>query len=115
MFGTECEGVSSFDRIRHRDHDDCVFLYAFDLIELDGDDLRRDPLVVRKATLTSVLAKGAPGIRFNEHMAFDDGETVFRHACRPVLKVSCRSGRTRPIVRVDRQTGSSSRTPVHRR
>jgi ATP-dependent DNA ligase len=34
-----------------------VFLYAFDLIELNGDDLRREPLAVRKATLTSVLAK----------------------------------------------------------
>jgi hypothetical protein len=28
--------------------DTTVFLYAFDLIELDGDDLRRDPLAVRK-------------------------------------------------------------------
>ena len=26
--------------------------------ELNGDDLRRDPLEIRKATLTSVLAKG---------------------------------------------------------
>ena len=26
-----------------------MFLYAFDLIELNGDDLRRDPLEVRKA------------------------------------------------------------------
>ena len=34
-----------------------VFLYAFDLIELNGDDLRRDPLEVRKATLASVLAR----------------------------------------------------------
>jgi ATP-dependent DNA ligase len=33
-----------------------VFLYAFDLLELNGDDLRRDPLQVRKATLTSVVA-----------------------------------------------------------
>ena len=30
---------------------------GFDLIELNGDDLRRDPLVVRKAKLTPVLAK----------------------------------------------------------
>jgi bifunctional non-homologous end joining protein LigD len=59
-----------------------VFLYAFDLIELNGDDLRRDPLQVRKATLTSVLAKAAPGIRFNEHLECDDGEIVFRHACK---------------------------------
>jgi bifunctional non-homologous end joining protein LigD len=30
-----------------------VFLYAFDLIELNGEDLRRDPLEVRKTTLVS--------------------------------------------------------------
>ena len=52
-------------------------MYAFDLIELNGHDLRRDPLVVHKATLTSVLAKVAAGIRFNEHLEFDDGEAVF--------------------------------------
>ena len=34
-----------------------AFLYAFDLIELNGDDLRRDLLEVRKATSESVLAK----------------------------------------------------------
>jgi bifunctional non-homologous end joining protein LigD len=39
-----CNGITSFDRIRYRRHDGDVFLYAFDLIELNGDDLRRDPL-----------------------------------------------------------------------
>jgi ATP-dependent DNA ligase len=67
-------GVASFDRIRYRRNDDDVFLYAFDLIELNGDDLRRDPLEVRKATLAS-------GIRFNEHIE-GDGPTVFAHACK---------------------------------
>jgi bifunctional non-homologous end joining protein LigD len=47
------DGVPSFDRIRYRRHDASVFLYAFDLIELDGEDLRRDPLAVRKVTLAS--------------------------------------------------------------
>jgi bifunctional non-homologous end joining protein LigD len=56
-------------------------LYAFDLIELNGDDLRPDPLAGRKATLEMMLAKAGPGIRFNEHME-GDGETVFRHACK---------------------------------
>jgi ATP-dependent DNA ligase len=31
-------------------------LYAFDLIELDGNDLRRDPLAVRKATRSAVTS-----------------------------------------------------------
>src|SRR5258707_7764813 len=36
------DGVPSFARIRYRRHDAGVFLYAFDLIELNGDDLRRE-------------------------------------------------------------------------
>jgi bifunctional non-homologous end joining protein LigD len=58
-----------------------VFLYAFDLIELNGDDLRREPLEVRKATLASVVAKAAPGVRLNEHIEVD-GPTVFVHVCK---------------------------------
>jgi ATP-dependent DNA ligase len=58
------------------------FLYAFDLIELDGADLRRDPLAVRKATLASLLARAAPGLRFNEHLDEADGPLVFAHALR---------------------------------
>jgi bifunctional non-homologous end joining protein LigD len=71
------DGISSFDRIRYRRHDASVFLYAFDLIELDGDDLRREPLAVRKATLASLLARVAPGLRFNEHINEKDGPLVF--------------------------------------
>jgi ATP-dependent DNA ligase len=53
-------GVASFDLVRHHRANDSVFLYAFDLIELNGDDLRRDPLEVRKATLVSIVAKASP-------------------------------------------------------
>jgi ATP-dependent DNA ligase len=45
--------------LRHNDAD--VFLYAFDLIELNGEDLRRNPLDVRKATLASLLARTSLG------------------------------------------------------
>jgi bifunctional non-homologous end joining protein LigD len=78
-------GVASFDLIRHHRANDSVFLYAFDLIELNGDDLRRDPLQVRKATLASIVAKASPGIRFNEHIE-GDGPTVFVHACKMGLE-----------------------------
>jgi hypothetical protein len=90
-----------------------VFLYAFDLIELNGDDLRRDPLEVRKATLASILAKARPGIRLNEHIE-GDGSTVFAHACKLGSKVSCRSGKTRPTVRGAPATGSKRRTQMCR-
>jgi len=52
---------------------------------LNGDDLRRDPLEVRKATLASIVAKASPGIRFNEHIE-GDGPTVFAHACKMGLE-----------------------------
>jgi bifunctional non-homologous end joining protein LigD len=78
-------GVASFNLVRYRRHDESVFLYAFDVIELNGDDLRRDPLQVRKATLASILAKARPGIRFNEHIE-GDGPTVFAHACKMGLE-----------------------------
>ena len=37
-------GVPVFNRLRYRRDDGRVFLYAFDLIELDDDDLRREPI-----------------------------------------------------------------------
>jgi bifunctional non-homologous end joining protein LigD len=74
-------GLAVFDRIRYRRHDGKVFLYAFDLIELGGDDLRREPLDVRKVTLRSLLVKVGPGLRWNEHIE-GDGEAIFRHACK---------------------------------
>jgi bifunctional non-homologous end joining protein LigD len=76
------DGLPSFDRLRYRRGDGTVFLFAFDLLELNGDDLRREPLEVRKATLASVLAKAGSGLRLNEHLEHGDGELVFRHACR---------------------------------
>ena len=68
------DGMPSFDRIRYRD-----------LVELSGDDLRREPFEVRKATLKSVLAKADPGLRLNEHIEAD-GPTVFAHACKMGLE-----------------------------
>ena len=36
-------GVADFERLHSREHDRRVFLYAFDLLELDGVDLRPLP------------------------------------------------------------------------
>src|SRR5262249_45552383 len=84
-------GIASFDLTRHHRHNGRAFLYAFDLLELNGDDLRRDPLEVRKATLRSMLAKVGLGLRFNEHME-GDGPTVFAHACARSNLVGCSTG-----------------------
>jgi bifunctional non-homologous end joining protein LigD len=78
-------GVASFDLVRHHRANDSVFLYAFDLIELNGDDIRRDPLELRKPTLASIMAKSRPGIRFQRAYR-GDGPTVFAHACKLSLE-----------------------------
>ena len=49
--------------------------------ELNGADLRREPIEVRKATLASVLRPRRPGLRLNEHLTHPEGDVVFRHAC----------------------------------
>ena len=64
----DLKDIASFDLVRHHRANERIFLYAFDLIELIGDDLRRDPLEGRKATMEMVRAKAGPGIQFNEHM-----------------------------------------------
>jgi len=60
-----------------------LVLYAFDLLHLDGFDLREAPLKERKAALAKlVAANGSDGrVRFSDHLS-GDGDTVFRHASR---------------------------------
>jgi bifunctional non-homologous end joining protein LigD len=73
-------GLSRFDVLRRRRNEATAFLFAFDLLELDGTDLRREPIETRKATLASVLRKSRPGVRLTEHLEHC-GLTVFQRAC----------------------------------
>jgi bifunctional non-homologous end joining protein LigD len=76
-------GVPSFDLLGRRQRDDRAFLYAFDLIELAGDDRRRDPLEQRKTDLSQLLADASPGLVLNKWIDGNkfDGTTVFEHVC----------------------------------
>jgi bifunctional non-homologous end joining protein LigD len=69
------DGIACFELIRRWDSDRSVFMWH--LIELDGADMRRDPLAQR-----NVLGRGAPGLRFNGHPDEEDGPLVFHHACK---------------------------------
>ena len=79
-------GVAVFHVLRHRRNEQKAFLYAFDLLELDGADMRREPIEVRKATLASILRKSRDGVRLNEHLEHPEGDVVFRHACKMGLE-----------------------------
>jgi bifunctional non-homologous end joining protein LigD len=92
-------GIADFDRLRaavgrmgSRD----AFLYAFDLLEINGDDLRAYEWQVRRATLASLLRKAGQGIRLSDHLDGGDGEAVFRHACAMGLEGIVAKRRHRP-------------------
>ena len=74
------DGLSVFDLIRYRQHDQAAVLCAFDLTELDGKDLRWQPVEHRKAVLADLLRDTRDGIAFNQHYE-GDGATIFEHAC----------------------------------
>jgi ATP-dependent DNA ligase len=74
-------GLSIFGDLLSRQHDERVILYAFDLLELDGEDFRPQQLLARKARLQKLLAKAPAGIQYNEHVE-GDGQIVFEHACK---------------------------------
>jgi bifunctional non-homologous end joining protein LigD len=55
-------------------------LYAFDVLELEGEDCRTVRLDQRKARLCKLLRKRSDAILYNDHME-RDGQLVFEHAC----------------------------------
>jgi bifunctional non-homologous end joining protein LigD len=74
------DGLSVFDLLRYRQHDGAAVLCAFDLIELDGKDLRNAPIEQRKGLLGNLVRVIHYGITLNEHYE-GDGATIYRHAC----------------------------------
>ena len=78
---SDASGLAVFNLIRSYRNGPRATLCAFDLIEIDGEDLRWKPVEDRKATLKSLLSRSHPGIAFNKH--FDvEGAVVFHHACK---------------------------------
>jgi bifunctional non-homologous end joining protein LigD len=93
-------GLPVFDLLRSgpRSKTD-VALFVFDLLELNGEDLRREPIEARKARLTKLLRHSDPNVRHPGRAASKsgperiqsalhlvdhidkDGSIVFGHAC----------------------------------
>jgi bifunctional non-homologous end joining protein LigD len=99
--GVVCDpdGVTDFDLLRAalgRQGSRRAFLYAFDLLELDGRDLRSRRWDERRKALTKLLRKAGDGIRLSEHLAITDGNTIFQHACAMGLEGIVSKRRDRP-------------------
>jgi bifunctional non-homologous end joining protein LigD len=79
------DGVAVFDALHRHGTVSEAMMYAFDLLELDGDDLRALPLSGRKKRLARLLGRRRLGIVFSEHTD-EDGALLFIHACRMGLE-----------------------------
>jgi ATP-dependent DNA ligase len=79
------KGVAAFQLLRHRWNEPEAFLYAFDLLELNGTDLRREPLGAQgdASEPAQGQARRTPERAPVEH---DCGVTVFQHACKMGLE-----------------------------
>jgi bifunctional non-homologous end joining protein LigD len=76
------DGIPVFDRVRYGRQPQCeAVLFAFDLLELGGKDLRRTQLEKRKGVLAKLVRKPSWAVQLNEHIA-ERGDIVFRHACK---------------------------------
>jgi len=75
------KGLSVFELIRGYGSKASAVLCAFDLLEFNGKDLRRQPLESRKSVLIKLLGSAPSGLVFNHHYQ-TDGERVFRAACK---------------------------------
>jgi bifunctional non-homologous end joining protein LigD len=74
------DGVAVFDALHRRGTVREARLYAFDLLELDGEDLRGMPLGNRKKRLARLVGRRTLGIVLSTHTT-DDGATIYRQAC----------------------------------
>jgi bifunctional non-homologous end joining protein LigD len=74
------DGLAVFDLLREYRHDSAAVLCAFDLLEVDGEDLRRIPIEQRKSLLAKLLSYPHAGIAFNQHYEAD-GPLIYKHAC----------------------------------
>jgi ATP-dependent DNA ligase len=112
------DGISDFNALHSGKHGEEVQLCAFDVLAMDGDDLRRLPLSMRKANLARLLRGRPEGIFINPFERGEIGPDLFAAACRMGLEglVSkprdrrYQAGRSRHWVKVkNRQHAAMSR------
>jgi bifunctional non-homologous end joining protein LigD len=106
------DGTPDFRALRSRCRGHEAVLFAFDLLEHDGDDLRDLPLIERKRRLAKLLGRAKRrAIRFNEHV-IGDAPTVFAHVCRTGLEGIVSKRTDAPYRRGRSRTRLKSKNPA---
>jgi bifunctional non-homologous end joining protein LigD len=82
LIACDANGLADFQLLRWRKRDDPAILCAFDLLQLDGRDLRHEPIEDRKAELARLLAGCQPLALVLNRVFEEAGPVVFEHACK---------------------------------
>jgi ATP-dependent DNA ligase len=90
------DGVPDFNALHSRRQDEEVQLYAFDILALNGEDLRALPLSLRKTNLAQLLARRPDGIFVAPFEQGEIGPDLFRAACNMGLEGLVSKRRDRP-------------------
>jgi len=96
------DGISDFNALHFGKQNDEVQLYAFDILALDGDDLRRLPLSLRKNNLARLLARTSSSRRSSRARS---GLTCFAPPATWAWRDWCRSAATGHIRAAGRSIG----------
>lgn len=84
----DADGRTSFQALQNAlssDHSSQLHYYAFDLMYLNGYDLRGVPLVERKRLLEAILEAAPATLRFSAHIQ-GSGEAFYAQACKMKLE-----------------------------
>lgn len=83
MVVVEEDGRTDFQKlqnaIKSADHKS-MYYYIFDLLFLNGEDLRSLPLIERKKKLKALLSKGKSRVRYSDHQV-GGGDKLYAQAC----------------------------------
>jgi bifunctional non-homologous end joining protein LigD len=85
------DGIPDFNALHSHKYNGEVQLYAFDIMALDGDDLRDLPLSLRKTNLARLLARRPEGISLRPLSKARSVPTCFERPANWGLRDWCRS------------------------
>jgi bifunctional non-homologous end joining protein LigD len=90
------DGYSDFNALHSGKHNDEAQLCAFDVLAMDGSDLRSFPLSIRKAKLARLLVRRPDGIFLSDFEQGEIGPDLFIAACQLGLEGLVSKHRDRP-------------------
>ena len=88
------DGVTNFEALHARTRNSEAFAYVFDLLMLEGRDLREMPWHERRGELQRIFRRSRAGLMVSKAIV-GRGPEVYQAACRMGLEASCRSGSMR--------------------